>query len=98
MTRGVPLLLAVAMMAGASERYVFDVYGPAEGLGTLVITALRQDREGYIWVGTENGLYRYDGHRFKRFSTADGLPGDAISGIHEGPDGSFWVGTTKGLA
>jgi two-component system, cell cycle sensor histidine kinase and response regulator CckA len=57
-----------------------------------------RDRRGALWVGTENGLYRYDGHRFLAFTTADGLPGNKISAIHESPDGTLWVGTLEGLA
>jgi signal transduction histidine kinase/CheY-like chemotaxis protein/streptogramin lyase len=97
-SKGIAVWLALATMASAAERYVFDGYGVEQGLGNLVVTALRQDRQGYLWVGTENGLYRFDGHRFRRYSTADGLPGDIVTGLAEGPDESLWVGTNKGLA
>jgi signal transduction histidine kinase/CheY-like chemotaxis protein/sugar lactone lactonase YvrE len=92
------ILAASAVIGYAAERYVFEVFGVDQGLGNLIVTALRQDRDGYLWVGTENGLYRYDGHRFKRFSVNEGLPSAEITGLQEGPDGSLWVGTTKGLA
>ena len=93
------MLATGSLPAGrAATRYVFQSYGAAQGLGNQVVTALRRDRAGFLWVGTENGLYRYDGHRFLLFSTADGLPGESITGLHEAPDGTLFVGTTHGLA
>jgi PAS domain S-box-containing protein len=77
----------------AAERYVFDVFGPEQGLTNTSVTRLARDRQGALWVGTENGLFRYDGHRFQPF-----LPGNKISAIHQSPDGTLWVGTTDGLA
>jgi PAS domain S-box-containing protein len=49
-------------------------------------------------VGTENGLYRYDGYRFLAFTTAEGLPNNRITAIQESSDGTLWVGTQQGLA
>ena len=48
----------------AAERYAFDIYGADQGLRTLGVNILHQDRKGYLWIGTGNGLYRFDGHRF----------------------------------
>jgi ligand-binding sensor domain-containing protein len=70
----------------------------AEGLRNLVVTVLHQDRDGFLWVGTENGLYRYDGHRFLAFSVKEGLPGTDITLLYETADGKLWVGTDHGLA
>lgn len=53
--------------------------GQSEGLANLAVTALAQDARGYIWAGTENGLYRYDGVRFQRFGIAEQLT--AIRGL-----------------
>jgi signal transduction histidine kinase/ligand-binding sensor domain-containing protein len=93
------LLIAVCLAAGrASERYVFDTFGVDQGLRNLTVTAIRQDRQGFLWVGTQNGLYRFDGHRFLHYSTGDGLPADAITGLYESRDGTLWVGTERGLS
>lgn len=46
---------------------LLDHYTEREGLTTIQALAIAQDAEGYIWVGTENGLVRYDGHKFKYF-------------------------------
>lgn len=48
--------------------------------------------------GTSNGLFRYDGRRFRAFGRADGLPSASISCLREGNDATLWVGTAGGLA
>lgn len=87
-----------AAVCNAGERYVFDVFGLDRGLVNMAVTRLAQDRQGALWVGTENGLYRFDGHRFLRFTTDEGLPNNRVTAIHESPDGTLWVGTPDGLA
>jgi PAS domain S-box-containing protein len=100
--RHLALWLALAihtpMACRAAERYVFDIFDQERGLGDATITRLALDRHGALWVGTEGGLYRYDGHRFVAFTVNDGLPSNKITTIHEGPDGTLWVGTLEGLA
>jgi len=91
-------LVQALPLCHAAERYVFQVFGEDQGLGSLTITRLVPDHQGALWIGTENGLYRYDGHRFLAFTTDDGLPDNRISAIHESPDGTLWVGTSQGLA
>jgi ligand-binding sensor domain-containing protein/ActR/RegA family two-component response regulator len=90
---------AVAQLVGiaAAEHYRFRQFGPDEGLNTTV-TALVQDRAGFLWAGSANGLYRYDGARFQRFGADEGLPNAAIRAIKEAPDGTLWIVTGRGLA
>src|SRR5258708_28833122 len=58
------LLLAVpALIYG--QRYSFKLYSRAQGLGNLATLTLRQDSTGYLWVGTQHGLFRYDGAHFR---------------------------------
>jgi signal transduction histidine kinase/ligand-binding sensor domain-containing protein/CheY-like chemotaxis protein len=90
------------VLAGAAtlraQRYNFKVYGEEEGLQNLAVQVVLQDRAGFLWVGTQNGLYRYDGSRFVGFGKAEGLPGARIESLHESIDGTLWVGTRVGLA
>src|SRR5258707_11903721 len=86
-----------ATLANA-QRYNFKFYGEEEGLQNLAVQVVLQDREGFLWTGTQNGLYRYDGSRFARYGQADGLPGARIESLHQSIDGTLWVGTRVGLA
>src|SRR6266852_2589504 len=81
-----------------AQRYNFKFYGEDAGLQNLGVQVVLQDRAGFLWVGTQNGLYRYDGSRFSAFGKNEGLPGARIEALHETIDGTLWVGTRMGLA
>src|SRR5271154_4633066 len=89
-------LLSVSVLYG--QRYNFKFYGEEEGLQSLAVQVVLQDRAGFLWVGTQNGLFRYDGNRFAGFGKAEGLPDAHIESLHESIDGTLWVGTRSGLA
>lgn len=88
-------LFCIASSASLAQRYSFRAY--TEGLGNLNITTAGQDRTGYLWVGTQNGLYRYDGSHFQRFGATEGIPDRIIDTIYTGLDGTLWVGTSAGI-
>src|SRR5215467_8049767 len=96
--RAVGIALLLATVSASAQRYNFKFYGQEEGLQNLAVQVVLQDREGFLWVGTQNGLFRYDGSRFKAFTKDDGLPGARIESLHETGDGTLWVGTGTGLA
>jgi signal transduction histidine kinase/ligand-binding sensor domain-containing protein/CheY-like chemotaxis protein len=91
-------LLTLLSAAMFGQGYTFQVYGPDQGLDDLSLRGMTQDQTGFLWVGTTNGLFRYDGRRFKVYSFPDGLPSAAIGSLHVSRDGTLWVGTAKGLA
>lgn len=91
-------LLLLALLAPAmAQQYVFRGYGQADGLGNLSVTCLVQDRAGYLWVCTENGLYRHDGREFQRLGERDGLRDTAVHSAVEDGLGRLWVGTAHDL-
>jgi signal transduction histidine kinase/ligand-binding sensor domain-containing protein/CheY-like chemotaxis protein len=96
------LFFAIAALAGApgltAQRYNFKFYGEDEGLHNMVVQEVLQDRAGFIWAGTQNGLFRYDGSHFTSFTKADGLPSARIESLHETTPGDLLVGTHAGLA
>jgi ligand-binding sensor domain-containing protein len=62
------LLLAAWIPAAAhAQQYAFQYLGVEQGLTNLAVKNLFQDRTGFIWVGTENGVFRYEGVRFQEF-------------------------------
>lgn len=96
-----PVVVCLCLLAGQklpAQRYSFMSYGPDEGL-TAAVNRLLQDREGFLWMGTSNGVVRYDGgEHFQHFGPAEGLPGAQVSHLRESPDGTLWGVTGKGLA
>jgi len=75
-------------------------YGRDQGLPHPVVMAMAQDSEGIMWIGTQGGLARFDGYRFRTYLHRDGdptsLPGDVISAVLLDAAGRLWVGTLTG--
>jgi len=89
--RAVMLALAFSICATA-QQYSFRIYGTAEGLQNTVVLSLAQDHAGYIWAGTEGGLYRYDGTHFRLMGPATGLScSNETYSLHVASDGALWV-------
>ncbi|MGH8076257.1 MAG: ligand-binding sensor domain-containing diguanylate cyclase, partial [Lysobacter sp.] len=88
---------SLAVAADAPGIYSFRSYGPDQGLRNQAVTALAQDRVGFLYVGTEDGLFRYDGETFHRLGIAEGLPSDGVSVLHATQQGRLWVALDKGL-
>ncbi|MGC1645469.1 MAG: EAL domain-containing protein [Candidatus Sulfotelmatobacter sp.] len=95
-TRALAFLLLVSAPICAQE-YSFRTFGNAEGLNNLAARQIYQDRGGFIWVSTENGIFRYDGDRFEAFGPTQGIPISAVAAFGEAPDGSLLAGGTFGL-
>jgi len=63
------------------------------------VIALAVDREGAVWAGTwGGGLSRFDGRKWRTYTTHEGLPGNHVSMLHVAADGTLWIGTNNGLA
>lgn len=84
--------------AAPPAAFGFRTYGSDQGLASLQVTAMAQDQEGYLWVGTENGLFRFDGQRFRRMGAEDGLAVAPVLSLQAPQDGGVWVLTTKGVS
>jgi ligand-binding sensor domain-containing protein len=93
------ILAMLAVLAVASEgwRSPFATLGPERGLPASAITTLAQDKDGFLWLGTENGLLRYEGRSYTRWGRDSGLPSDYIQGLLADPQGGLWVSTAQGL-
>lgn len=79
---------------------VFRNYDRDQGMPHPVATALAQGRDGFIWIGTQGGLTRWDGYRFKGYEADPSVPGSLpdnwIQTLHVDSAGRLWVGTTSG--
>lgn len=93
------LLLGLAGVAWASGgwRRPFEVLGPGQGLPDGGMLSMTQDAEGFIWLGGEEGLYRYEGGQSSHWSRKDGLPSDHVNRLAASGGGGVWVSTPQGL-
>ncbi|MEZ2417465.1 two-component regulator propeller domain-containing protein [Luteibacter sp. RCC_6_2] len=64
------------------------------------VTALAQTRDGYLWLGTQTGLYRFDGVRFERYRPRQGgdFQASSVASLYAPPSGGLWVGFRYGVA
>src|SRR5579872_2895485 len=92
------VILLTFLPVASAQHYAFRVFGRESGLTNLETTCLYQDRTGFLWVGTENGLYRYEGGRFTHFGRDQGLPSDIVESVSQTSDGTVWAATRDGLA
>ena len=79
----------------APPRYVQEHWTVAEGLPSNRLTVVRQASDGYIWVGSDQGLVRFDGVRFTVFTpeNSPGLPNGDIHRLYEASDSTVWMQT-----
>ena len=95
---GLALLLAHAAFADVRD-FRFQRINGEHGLAQNTVSALLQDRDGYIWVATQGGLHRYDGQDYKLFAQAsddpESLPDNFVTALAEGDPGTLWVGTSS---
>jgi len=80
-------------LAGQSLQPVFQQFTEQDGLPSNYLNCLFQDRQGFIWIGSDKGLTRFDGTTFKNYTTDDGLSGNMILDITEDEIGNLWIGT-----
>jgi ligand-binding sensor domain-containing protein/signal transduction histidine kinase len=84
---------------GAALRFLH--FGSEEGLSQSSAQVLLQDNLGFLWIGTQDGLNRFDGYSFKVFqpdpNDPAGLSGSDILSMFTGEDGALWIGTDVGL-
>lgn len=97
------LLFATVMPAQHMQhRIVLERARANELLPAEEINCLYQEGRGFIWVGTRNGLFRYDGYRIKQFRNTPSQPHMLVSNdvriLNQDSEGGLWVGTRKGIS
>jgi diguanylate cyclase (GGDEF)-like protein len=97
-------LLAAALFAHADAvslgEPIFTTVGDAESIRGLIVSAVAQDRHGFLWLGTHEGVVRYDGYEFRRYRNDPrderSLSDNVIRSIEPGDDGRIWIATNNG--
>ena len=101
----VPLLLVGSTAHSESpapslpESFITEVWNREHGLPQISVLALAQDERGFIWLGTEAGLVRFDGNELETFdrNNTPALQSQYINALLAASDGGLWIGTESGL-
>lgn len=103
MRRNNPFLLVLLCFCYwvKAQNYRATLLGTEEGLSQGSVYAMHKDTRGYVWIGTQDGLNRYDGSQVEIYRQKTGqkgsLRGRFVNRIVESPDGKLWVGTEDAL-
>lgn len=79
------------------QEYTYQRYGTRDGLSGSNVHIVAQDRDGYIWLGTETGISRFNGTNFRTFSQADGLPSNEILNFFVDSRNRLWMTPFKDM-
>jgi ligand-binding sensor domain-containing protein len=94
--------LAAAYFAGTAQaldpnremsQYIRDQWGVEQGFPGGAVYAIAETNDGYLWIGAEEGLFRFDGLTFRLFNHADlaALPAGPVQGLTTDADGNLWI-------
>lgn len=86
----IPILLLLSYSA-YSQEYSYTHYDVKDGLAGPTVYSMAQDKDGFIWFGTETGLSRFDGTSFTNYTTDDGLPDNEILKIFVDSKNRVWL-------
>jgi ligand-binding sensor domain-containing protein/signal transduction histidine kinase/DNA-binding response OmpR family regulator len=95
------LTCLILALQGKAQPYYFKNYQVTNGVSSNTITCILQDKKGFMWFGTRNGLNRFDGTSFRIFrnnlSDPVSLGNNSILSLYEDAQEKLWVGTYKGI-
>ena len=95
------LLISISLSCTFLEAQNFERFSNKEGFNQNTINTISQDRYGFLWFGTPNGLIKYDGYEFETFTTQSGTNGritsNYITNLFNDSNGILWIGTNVGI-
>lgn len=95
------IIALLRFTGGAGQSYYFRHYQVENGLSNNAVICSAQDRKGFLWFGTKDGLDRFDGYSFKIFrydpDDRNSIGSNFIHSLYIDPTDVMWVGTEKGL-
>lgn len=91
-------LLSSSVCPAKERQLIFRSFNADNGLAHNTVLAVIQDRTGFMWFGTKDGLNRYDGSEIRTVAVTDAIPGNNyISALCEDNKGCIWIGTDSGV-
>lgn len=95
------LLITSHWQSVSAQEIPFEHVSVEKGLSSTSVYAMTQTPDGFLWIGTQNGLNRYDGYNFRVFSYTPGDTGSLVNNwvkaLLTDKAGNLWVGTSNGL-
>ncbi|MET3979569.1 signal transduction histidine kinase/ligand-binding sensor domain-containing protein/DNA-binding response OmpR family regulator [Mucilaginibacter sp. UYP25] len=95
------LMFCAISSFGQNQNLKFEHIGTGEGLSQINVAAIIQDSRGFMWIGTRDGLNRYDGYTFTTYRHDEQDPGSLsssmVADVVEDKEGNIWVATIIGL-
>ncbi len=98
-TTGKSLFLSVLFFISTvvyGQKYHFDTYSVKEGLAQSSVYSVKQDKNGYLWIGTASGLSKFNGTNFINYTTENGLADGAVKTIYIDQNEVVWIGHVDG--
>ena len=83
-------LFSISVQLGSAQ-IILEHLTKKDGLPSNNISTISQDKEGYIWIGTDNGAARYDGKTIRTYTVDDGLTSNEVTGFYIDPIGRVWI-------
>ncbi|GEM_PF-3189473 len=94
---GISLLILLTFWQGTPPTIFNGHYTADNGLASNTVYSVTQDNDGYIWIGTDNGVSRFDGRSFTTFTIEDGLTDNEVLKVHADSRGRVWFLTYNGV-
>ena len=96
-------MICIAMVfflagSAAAQISIPGNFGSAEGVCQSHVFSLCEEKRGFLWIGTYNGVSRWDGMGFLTFDRSSGLAGNQVTVLYEGRDSTIYIGTDEGLS
>lgn len=95
------LICRISICSANTERIYFQHLGIKNKLSQSTVLCIVQDRNGFLWFGTKDGVNRYDGSSFRVFkqnqSQSNSLGNNVVNALYENMDGKLWLGTDNGI-
>ncbi|MDO6431878.1 histidine kinase [Flavitalea sp. BT771] len=85
------ILILFSAFHSRGQEFSYTQYDVKDGLAGSVVYCAAEDKDGFLWFGTESGLSRFDGTHFKNFTTASGLPDNEIIKLFVDSRNRVWI-------